>query len=218
MVLGAAQSVLTVADFHVQALAAKGITARRVRCGPDLTVWRPTPLPPGPLRAISVGRNVPKKGLDTLLQAWEGVDGSLTLVSDLDSSVPAGVTVTGPLPPAEIRAAMSTANLFVLPCRRAADGDLDGVPVAMMEALACGRPVVTTPVSGIPELIDDTVGWMVPPDNPDALCSTLKEATADLRKHRGSAGPKINKKPRPQRGKKHTKLELNLKTYIALTR
>ena len=189
-VLGAAESVLTVADFHVQALAAQGITARRVRCGPDLTVWRPTPLPSGPLRAISVGRNVPKKGLDTLLQAWEGVDGALTLISDLEGPVPTGVTVTGPLPPSQIRTAMSAANLFVLPCRQAADGDLDGVPVAMMEALACGRPVVTTPVSGIPELIDDVVGWMVPPDSPNALCKALREATPILRKQRGGSGPK----------------------------
>lgn len=189
-VLTAAQSVLTVADFHVQLLDAQGIHARRVRCGPDLSVWKPTPLPPGPLRAISVGRNVPKKGLDTLLEAWEGVTGSLTLISDFDGSVPAGVTVTGALPPSEIRAAMSESNLFVLPCRQAPDGDLDGVPVAMMEALACGRPVISTPVSGIPELIDDEVGWLVPPDSPDALCSALCHATQRLRELRGNAGPK----------------------------
>jgi glycosyltransferase involved in cell wall biosynthesis len=85
---------------------------------------------------------------------------------------------------------MSESNLFVLPCRQAPDGDLDGVPVAMMEALACGRPVISTPVSGIPELIDDEVGWMVPPDSPDALCRALSHATQSLRELRGNAGPK----------------------------
>jgi len=188
-VLAAADAVLTVADFHVAALASQGIIAKRVRCGPDLSVWRPTPLPAGELRAISVGRNVPKKGLDTLLAAWEGTAGTLTLVSDLTGPVPEGVTVTGALPPSEIRAEMARANLFVLPCRRAPDGDLDGVPVAMMEALACGRPVVTTPVSGIPELIDDAVGWLVPPDDPDSLRDCLRNAAATSRTLRGMAGP-----------------------------
>jgi colanic acid/amylovoran biosynthesis glycosyltransferase len=188
-VLSAAQTVLTVADFHVAALAEQGINARRVRCGPDLSVWRPLPLPDGGLHAISVGRNVPKKGLDTLLAAWPGVTGRLTLISDITGPVPDGVTVTGPLPPSAVRAAMARANLLVLPCRQAPDGDLDGVPVAMMEAMASGRPVVTTPVSGIPELIDEAVGWLVPPDDPTALRACLSQSTHTERLRRGAAGP-----------------------------
>jgi colanic acid/amylovoran biosynthesis glycosyltransferase len=188
-VLSAADAVLTVADFHVAVLATQGITAQRVRCGPDLSVWHPTPLPDGELHAISVGRNVPKKGLDTLLSAWDGLPGRLTLISDLTGPLPDGVTVTGALPPSGIRAAMAKANLFVLPCRQAPDGDLDGVPVAMMEAMACGRPVITTPVSGIPELVDDAVGWLVPPDDPKTLRACLKQATHNARKSRGEAGP-----------------------------
>ena len=64
---------------------------------------------------------------------------------------------------------MAACNLFILPCRKASDGDMDGVPVALMEALASGRPVITTSVSGIPELVDEKVGWMVPPNRPDLL-------------------------------------------------
>ena len=53
---------------------------------------------------------------------------------------------------------------------------MDGVPVALMEAMACGRPVVTTALSGIPELVDDGVGWLIAPDNLSELRAALHEA------------------------------------------
>ena len=50
-----------------------------------------------------------------------------------------------------------------------ADGDRDGIPNVLVEAMACGLPVVTTPVSGIPELVrDGDNGLLVPPDDPEA--------------------------------------------------
>jgi glycosyltransferase involved in cell wall biosynthesis len=80
--------------------------------------------------------------------------------------------------------------VLVLPCQRAPDGDLDGVPVALMEALAAGRPVITTPVSGIPELVDEEVGWLVPPGSAPALAEALCAAADPAeRLRRGAAGP-----------------------------
>ena len=191
-VLAAAQSVLTVADHHVKHLADLGITARRLRCGPDLGSWRVRPLPGPALRALFVGRNVPKKGLSTLLDAWTQMpaDARLEVISDHAGPVPAGVTVIGLQPPGAVRRRMADANLLVLPSRVAADGDRDGVPVVLMEALASGRPVVAGDVGGISELVDDAVGWLVPPDDRGLLLRALIEACDPARRlERGRRGP-----------------------------
>jgi glycosyltransferase involved in cell wall biosynthesis len=85
---------------------------------------------------------------------------------------------------------MASASVLVLPCRRATSGDMDGVPMVLMEAMALGRPVVTTRLSGIPELVDEAVGWLVPPEDPAALVQALREATnRDECARRGAHGP-----------------------------
>jgi len=188
-VLREADAVLTIALAHVQRLAGMDVIARLVRCGVSLAP--PPPLPGGPISALFVGRDVPKKGLDVLLTAWaERPPGShLHLITDR-SIAGAALTAHGLLPPSRVRARLAATNLAVLPCRRARDGDLDGVPVVLMEALAAGRPVVTTPVSGIPELVDDAVGWLVPPDDPVALAAALRAADDPTeRARRGAVGP-----------------------------
>jgi len=192
-VLAAAESVLAVADHHVKHLDALGITARRLRCGPDLGRWRVRPLPGPELRALFVARNVPKKGLSTLLDAWTEMpaDARLEVISDHDGPVPAGVTVLGLQPPGAVRRHMADANLLVLPSRVAADGDQDGVPVVLMEALASGRPVVAGDVGGISELVDTSVGWLVSPDDQPQLVAALREACdPGCRLERGRRGPR----------------------------
>ena len=66
---------------------------------------------------------------------------------------------------------------------------MDGLPVALVEAMAAGLPVVTTAVSGIPELVDDEVGWLVPPDDLGALEAGVRMVLADPegRARRGAA-------------------------------
>ncbi len=191
---------------RLRAAGAEAVPVHVVHCGPDRAVWAPLPLPGPALRALFVGRPVPKKGLDVLLDAWAGLarpDARLALVTELPRTVPVppGVDVLGLLSPREVRAAMTEANLFALPCRPAPDGDLDGVPLALMEAMAMGRPVITTPLSGIPELVADdpdeprpgdcAVGWLAPPDDPGALRALLREAAdaPEERAARGEAGP-----------------------------
>jgi glycosyltransferase involved in cell wall biosynthesis len=62
------------------------------------------------------------------------------------------------------------------------NGDRDGIPNVLMEAMACGLPVVTTPVSGIPEIVRDGFnGRLVPPDDPAALADALQRIDADVR-------------------------------------
>jgi len=191
-VLAGAETVLAVADHHVHHLAALGIVARRLRCGPDLGRWRVRPLPGPDLRALFVARNVPKKGLSTLLDAWceMPADARLQVISDHNGPVPEGVTVLGLQPPGAVRRHMANANLLVLPSRVAADGDQDGVPVVLMEALASGRPVVAGDVGGISELVDSSVGWLVSPDDgPQLLHALLAACDPALRLERGRRGP-----------------------------
>jgi glycosyltransferase involved in cell wall biosynthesis len=194
-VLGRAERVLTISRHNQATLAAMGVQSHLVRCGPSLERIQPTPMPEGPLKTIFIGRRVPKKGLDTLLEAWSGLDlpgAALTLVTDKGPDAPPpGVTELGLRPTSEIPALLAQHHLLCLPCRRAPDGDMDGVPLVLMEALAAGRPVLTTPISGIAELVDNAVGWLIPADDPRALRKALTSVAADLPSagRKGAAGP-----------------------------
>jgi glycosyltransferase involved in cell wall biosynthesis len=75
---------------------------------------------------------------------------------------------------------LSQANLFVLPCITAGNGDRDGVPVSLMEAMAMGLPVVSTYVSGIPELIEDgRSGLLVQEKEAVALADAMQRLMED---------------------------------------
>ncbi len=67
---------------------------------------------------------------------------------------------------------VAASNLFCLPSHA------EGLPNAVIEALASGRPVVASRVGGIPELVDSECGILVPPQNPSALADALSEALA----------------------------------------
>ena len=193
--LEGAAEVFTISGYNQRLIQERyGTAARLIRCG--VPPWPGPAAAPGaqPLVIVAVGRWVPKKGFDLLVRAVESVDRpvELRLVSDAPQSVASErVRCIGLLPPGELRRVLADAGLVALPCREAPDGDMDGVPVVLMEALSAGVPVLTTPVSGIPELVDPAVGWLVPPDDPDALVAALREIadSPDQRVQRGAAGP-----------------------------
>jgi glycosyltransferase involved in cell wall biosynthesis len=154
-------------------------------------------VPPPALRVISVGRLVPKKGFDVLIDAVallveRGVELQLVIAGeDGDASrvvreriVAAGlgdvVTWLGPLSQAELFAQYRESSVFALACRITDDGDRDGIPNVMMEAMAAGLPVVSTRVSGIPELVTDGInGLLVEPESAVALADALWRVAKD---------------------------------------
>ncbi len=93
-----------------------------------------------------------------------------------------------------VRDRLEAADLFVLASIVAADGQMEGVPVALMEALACGIPTVATRLSGIPELVvDDETGLLATPGDPAALAEAIARTLADpvAAKRRSAAGRKL---------------------------
>ncbi|MGG6192505.1 glycosyltransferase [Pantoea allii] len=143
-----------------------------------------------PLRIVSVARLTEKKGLDVAVKAsailkQRGGQFQYTIIGNGDQDqmmrdfiahekMDDCVTMPGFKPQEEIRKALNEADIFLLPSKTAADGDMEGIPVALMEAMAVGLPVVSTFHSGIPELIEHNVsGWLVKEDDAEALADTL---------------------------------------------
>lgn len=93
-----------------------------------------------------------------------------------DLGLEARVRLPGNLVCGALLDSVAAASIFVLPCLRAPNGDMDGIPVSLMEAMGMGVPVISTPISGIPELITDGVdGRLVPPEDAESLASAIQE-------------------------------------------
>lgn len=158
---------------------------------------------------LAVGRLIEKKGLRDLVEALailqrRGLAFQAVLVGDgperpvLAAAIARHglgeqVTLHGSVTQTELRELYARSDLVALPSVVAADGDRDGIPVTLIEALAMGLPVVSTTVSGIPELITDEVGRLVPPHSPAALAEALASLLEqpELRARLGRAGPTL---------------------------
>ena len=166
-----------------------------VRCGVDTSALKMTSDPRGEtLQILSVGRLVQKKGFDVLLNALTSLgtkggpsihlvlagDGPMRVqLESLASSLPPSVEVEflGETTNTRVMELMASADLFVLPCAVTPTGDRDGIPVVLMEAMACGRCVVSGDLETIRELIEhDVSGILFPPGDTVAL----EEAVARL--------------------------------------
>lgn len=149
-----------------------------------------------PHRLLSVGRLDAIKGFDVLLPALallrdRGVPFESVVIGEgeerasleaLRQQLNLGdrVTFVGARPQTEVRKAMAESTLMVMPCVVTPEGNADGIPNVLTEAMAAGLPVISTRVSGIPELIDDHVsGRLVDQRDPVALADAIAALLAD---------------------------------------
>jgi len=92
-------------------------------------------------------------------------------------------------PHAQTLALLEGAEIFILPSVTAGDGDMEGIPVSLMEAMARGMPVISTYHSGIPELVEDGVsGFLVPERDVVALARAIQRTVEN-----GSTWPEIGR-------------------------
>ena len=169
-----------------------------IHCGINMDLFQVVQRRPQPGRMIAVAHLTnPKKGFDVAIDACarlrdQGVDFLFQIVGDgplrprIEEQVRRlkledRVQLLGGKPNDQIRDLLSQACVFVLACVTGPDGDRDGIPVAMMEALACEVPALTTNISGNPELvIDGVTGRLVPEKDPQALAEAMKDMLCDM--------------------------------------
>ncbi|MDQ3289170.1 MAG: glycosyltransferase [Pseudomonadota bacterium] len=157
-----------------------------------------------PCKLLSVGRLVPMKGFDVLLRALaelraRGVEFTCTVIGEgeergrLESlSTSLGldelVEFPGAMAQNEVIRHMSAATLMVLPCVVTPQGQSDGIPNVLTESMALGLPVISTHISGIPELIQDGVsGRLVTPGDATALAEVVQDLLGDPRRRQSLA-------------------------------
>lgn len=189
--IGRAAFTLAVSDFGRSQLFRWAALERWsrihvVRCGLDLARFEDAAAPAGDAPAlVCVGRLCEQKGQLLLLDAIARIAPEtpglrLTLVGDgelrplverrvAELGLEEVVEITGWADEAEVRRRILAARALVLP------SFAEGLPVVLMEALALGRPVVSTYVAGIPELVDASCGWIVPAGSVDALTAALRD-------------------------------------------
>jgi glycosyltransferase involved in cell wall biosynthesis len=158
---------------------------------------------------LSVGRLVEKKGFDYLVKACAilkergrqfqcqivgGGDADVTeklvrLIKDL--GVEDTVNLQGAVTQEELRDIFKKATVFALPCLVVDNGDRDGIPNVLVEAMSMRVPVISTDISGIPELIDNNInGLLVPEKNALAMADAIERLliNPELRQQLGYAG------------------------------
>ena len=161
-----------------------------------------------PVRFLTVGRAVEKKGIDTLIDAlallpeslnwrWTHIGGG-PLRERLQArasrlGLEGSCEFLGGRPQEQVLERYRQSDVFVLPSRIDPTGDRDGLPNVLVEAQCLGLPVISTPMAGISELIDDGLnGILVSPDDPASLAVAMERLGRDpaLRRQFGEAGEK----------------------------
>jgi glycosyltransferase involved in cell wall biosynthesis len=195
-----ASYVVTVSDYNVrhlrQSFGGDAAAVTRIYNGLDLAAmpYR-SPKDRAPL-ILGVGRLIEKKGFDVLIDACRmlkdagcafrcRIIGGGERLGDLEAQIGRlgladRVELAGPLPREVVQWSMQEAAVLAAPCVVGADGNRDGMPTVLLEAMALGTPCIATPVTGIPELIEDGVtGLLVEERDASGLATQLRRLLTD---------------------------------------
>jgi glycosyltransferase involved in cell wall biosynthesis len=218
IVMEDAKSVVTISEYNKKYLSKEicfSNTIEVIRCGINLNKFNPQRKSDvsDRIKILTVARLVEKKGIEYMIKAIPRVikevsdceftivgSGPLNdclhqLVHDLDLG--GYVQFKGDVSDSELMQCYEDTDIFILPCIIGENGDRDGIPVAMMEAMAMGLPVISTIVSGIPELVEDGVsGLLVPPCDEKSIAEAVVALSKnrELRGIMGEIGRKIIEK------------------------
>ncbi|RJP17134.1 MAG: colanic acid biosynthesis glycosyltransferase WcaL [Candidatus Abyssobacteria bacterium SURF_5] len=198
--LNDAAAVITVSDYNCSYLRTSfGLSDERVTRiynGIDLNLFQYiSPLRRAP-KIVCVGRLVEKKGFAYLIDACSllmrsrhhfdaEIIGAGPLEADLRNQIESlGLTervrLLGPLPQGEVIQRMHEAAVVAAPCVLGSDGDRDGLPTVLLEAMALGTPCISTDVTGIPEiLLNEQTGLMVAQNDAAGLAAALERLLYD---------------------------------------
>jgi glycosyltransferase involved in cell wall biosynthesis len=169
---------------------------RRLYNGIDLTAFAPRPVQRDANHVLCVARLVEKKGFPTLVRAMKilvdrGIEVKATFVGDGEDralieaeiarcGMGSRIVLTGALDQEKVRGLLAQATLMALPCVIGEDGNRDALPTTLIESLAMGLPCISTPVVGIPEILDQgRAGVMVPENDDQATADAIGALLAD---------------------------------------
>ncbi len=166
-----------------------------IRCGVDVSSFNVVAHPPNPRPLIlTVCRLVEKKGVDTLIRAFAALgetNAQLLIAGDgpqkqelealaQRSGVASQVQFLGSVANERVRELLQASDVFALPCRVDRNGDKDGIPVVLMEAMACGLPVIAGDLPAIRELVlDRKAGLLVDGLSVDPTTQALRALLTD---------------------------------------
>ncbi|MBL9138703.1 MAG: glycosyltransferase [Verrucomicrobiales bacterium] len=203
--LESAATVVTVSDYNVVHLRREhGEAASRVRRiynGIHLDRFAYSDPFHRSRHVVGVGRLIEKKGFSVLIEAARrlrdaGVEFTCEIIGSGEAeeslrgqiagaALEQRVRLSGALPQGEVIRRVSSASVFAAPCVVGRDGNADGMPTVLLEAMALGTPCVATDVTGIPEIIrHGETGWLVGQHDAQALAEAIRALLDDAGQRR----------------------------------
>jgi glycosyltransferase involved in cell wall biosynthesis len=195
-----AAAIVTVSDYAANYLRGRfpdgASRVHRVYNGVDLSRFHPPDFGSGIPAIVSIGRLIEKKGFADLIEACRllkprGRDFTCEIIGEgpleaalrsqiAEAGLEGCVKLAGPLAQSEIALRLSRATIFVLPCTREEGGGMDNLPTVIMEAMAAGLPVISTPLAGVPEMVEQGInGELAPERDPKAICAAMERLIVD---------------------------------------
>lgn len=186
------KAIFSLSEYHKNYLIERNVDESKIVITKQATGYVLSELKPKTnkiRRIVSISRFVEKKGLDVLIDAAKLLEdedfvfeiyGFGKLENDLQKQIDdlncSNISIKGELNPNEVGDILLNSDLLVSPVKIAKNGDRDGFPTVIFEAMAYGLPVLTTKVSAIPEIIKDHVnGFIIEPENPRLLVQKILE-------------------------------------------